>query len=227
MPNGDRGKRVVLKNVTRTSTRQTYTLENLPDEYRRLLPPDVLERIRQGAVDVPGVSELRQLDEAFDQAAFLERAATIVAAVRRAERDAGWDIAKPFMSDRLFRRWKPWAESLKVNDGRASSNLSRQLAMAAVESQAEYDRITVRVTEESMPSPVSSTKTMWSFLRSAAGRTDHQTGTSATICTNCGAPVDATSQSACRFCGASVATLGPEWVLDDVAQDSPSSTLAA
>jgi hypothetical protein len=227
MPNGDRGKRVVLKNVTRTSTRQTYTLENLPDEYRNLLPPDVLERIRQGAVDMPGLSELRQHDAAFDQAAFLERAATIVAAVRRAERDGGWDMARPFMSERLFRRWKPWAESLKTNDGRSSSNVSRQLTMAAVDSQAGYDRITVRVTEDSMPSPDSSMKTRWSFLRSAAGRTGHQTETSATICTNCGAPIDATIESTCRFCGAGVATLGPEWVLDDVAQDSPSSTVAA
>jgi hypothetical protein len=71
-----------------------------------------------------------------------------------------------------------------------------------------------------MPATQPPVRTLWTFLRSIAGRSGQQTESFATVCTNCGAPVDASNQTTCRYCGAGVATLGPEWVLDDVTADT-------
>jgi hypothetical protein len=69
--------------------------------------------------------------------------------------------------------------------------------------------------------------TLWVFLRSAAGRISHESETFASVCTNCGAPVDATNQSTCRYCGAGVGSLGAEWVLDNVTADPGPSNFVA
>ena len=101
------------------------------------------------------------------------------------------------------------------------------MAIASVYSDAQYDRVTVRVAESSPNQPMEpAVTTLWTFLRSAAGRAGQQTESVVTVCTNCGAPVDATNQTTCRYCGAGVASLGPEWILDDVTADGTASNVA-
>jgi hypothetical protein len=225
MAKQDPDEHVVFQNVTVTqsSTSPFNTLENLPDEFRRLLPPELLKEIRQGNFETPGLSTLQKNDPTFDPMALMQRATTIIGAVRDAEQNGQSDMVRPFMSQRFFLRWQPWAQQLRSGGSARPTNLSRQIAIASVQSEAAYDRLSIRVGESSAPSARPPVSTLWIFLRSAAGRSDHQSETFAAVCTNCGAPVDATNQSTCRYCGAGVASLGPEWVLDDVTADTEPS----
>jgi hypothetical protein len=208
-----------------SSPDEEYTLENLPDEYRKTLPPELINQIRQGRLETPGA--LQKNDPTFDGFALVQRASTIIGAVRDAEQNGQWDMVRPFMSQRFFRRWQPWAQGLQRSGSARPTHLTRQIAIAWVQSEAAYDRVTVRISESSVPPMQPPVNTIWTFLRSAAGRSGHQTQTSAAVCTNCGAPVDATNQPNCRYCGAGVASLGPEWVLDDVSADTTPSSRAA
>ncbi len=220
-------KHVVFQDMMQTSTDEAYTLENLPDEFRKMLPPDLINGMRPGPLEIPGLDALQRNDPAFDQMAYLQRVGTIISAVRDAEQNGQWDIVRPFMSQRFFRRWQLWAQGLGGTGSARPTNLSRQIALASVQSEAGYDRVSVRVAESSVPATHPPVSTLWVFLRSGAGRRGHQSETFAAVCTNCCAPVDATNQSTCRYCGAGVASLGPEWVLDDVTADARPSNLAA
>jgi len=213
----------IIQEVTETSFSGTYNLENLdklPDKVRKLFPPDLLKQMAKEQTGPIGFTALRQNDPAFDEIAFIERAGTIIGATRTAEQNGQWDMARPFMSVRFFRRWQPWAAGLRASGVPRPSNVTRQLATASVQSAAAYDRVAVRVDERAMPATQPPVRTLWTFLRSVAGRSGQQTESFATVCTNCGAPVDASNQTTCRYCGAGVATLGPEWVLDDVTADT-------
>jgi hypothetical protein len=227
MAKRDGRKPIVFQNVTQLSNYGTYTLENLPDEVRRMLPAELLEQMRQGAVS-PDVSALQPGNPDFDQVAFVERASAIIDATREAEENGERDMARPFMSIRFFRRWSPWAEQQRASSVARPLAVTRQVEIAAAHSDAQYDRVTVRVAESSPSQPIQPpVMTLWTFLRSAAGRSEQQTDSFATVCTNCGAPVDVTNQTTCRYCGAGVASLGPEWILDDVTADGPASNLVA
>ena len=226
MAKQDKRKPFVFQGVTQSSSRETYTLENLPDEVRKMLPAGLLEQMRQGAASTD-VSALQQSDPAFDQGALIDRAATVIETTRDAEENGQWDMARPYMSVRFFRRWSAWAEGLQASGGSRPSALTRQVAIASVYSDAQHDRVTVRVAESSPSQPMEpAVTTLWTFLRSAAGRAGQQTESVVTVCTNCGAPVDATNQTTCRYCGAGVASLGPEWILDDVTADGTASNVA-
>jgi len=223
----------IIHEVTQTSFSGTYSLgnlgnlEKLPDAARKLFPPDLLRQMASQLTDPLGFAALHRSDPAFDESAFMQRAVTIIGATRMAEQDGQWDMARPFLSARFFRRWQPWAQGLRASGVPRPSNVSRHLAAASVHSEAAYDCVTIRVGERSMPSTQPPVSTLWTFLRSAAGRSGQQTASFATVCTNCGAPVDSSNQTSCRYCGAGVASLGPEWVLDDVTADTtPANGLA-
>ena len=221
------GNSFVVQESTQSSSHVEYNLEDLPDEFRKMLPPELINGIRQGTFETPDLSALQKNDPAFDAIAFLQRATTIIGAVRDAEQNGQWGMVRPYMSQRFFRRWQPWAQGLRSSGSARPTNLSRQIAIASIQSEAAYDRLNVRVGESSVPATQPPVSTLWMFLRSAAGRSGHQSETFAAVWTNCGAPVDATNQSTCRYCGAGVASLGPEWVLDDVTADTRPSNLAA
>ena len=102
----------IIQEVTETSFSGTYNLENLdklPDKVRKLFPPDLLKQMAKEQTGPIGFTALRQNDPAFDEIAFIERAGTIIGATRTAEQNGQWDMARPFMSVRFFRRWQPWA----------------------------------------------------------------------------------------------------------------------
>ena len=151
----------------------------------------------------------------------------MIGAIRDAEQNGQWDMVRANMSQRFFRRWQPWAQGLRSSGSGRPTDLSREITIASMQSEAAYDRLSVRVGESSVPATQPLVSTPWIFLRSAAGRSGHQSETFAAVCTNCGAPVDATNQSTCRYCGAGVASLGPEWILDDVTADTKPSNLVA
>ena len=223
MANRDGDEPRIIQEVTETSFSGSYNLENLdklPDKLRKLFPPDLLKQMATEQTGPIDFTALRQRDLAFDEIAFIKRAGTIIGATRSAEQNGQWDMARPFMSARFFRRWQPWAAGLRASGVPRPSNVTRQLATASVQSAAAYDRVAVRVGEHSMPATQPPVSTLWTFLRSAAGRSGQQTESFATVCTNCGAPVDASNQTTCGYCGAGVASLGPEWVLDDVTADT-------
>jgi len=229
MAKQDGSEDFVVERLTQTSfSDQAYTLEDLPDEYRKMLPRELLNMVRQGSLEArPGLDALKKNDPAFNHMAFLQRVGTIIFGVRDAEQNGQWDMVRPYMSQRFFRRWQPWAQGLGGTRSARPANVSRQIAVAAAQSEAGYDRVSVQVAESSVPARQPPVSTLWVFLRSAAGRRRHQSETFASVCTNCGAPVDATNQSTCRYCGAGVASLGPEWILDDVTADTRPANLAA
>jgi hypothetical protein len=95
MAKQDPGEQFVFQDVTVTSSTNPFsTLENLPDEFRKLLPPELLAGIRQGTFETPGLSALQKNDPTFDPMALLQRATTIIGAVRDAEQNGQWDMVR-------------------------------------------------------------------------------------------------------------------------------------
>jgi len=164
---------------------------------------------------------------AADQVGFMERFGSIVQVVRNAEMDGHWDMARPFMSTRLYRRWQPWAAGLKRDPSSAGFDVTRQIFMSAMQSEPSHDRATIRVVESYSTSPGASAATLWTFLRCAGGRPGDASTGFASVCTNCGAPVDATAETVCKYCGAGLSALGPEWILDDISMDPGTARFAA
>jgi DNA-directed RNA polymerase subunit RPC12/RpoP len=208
----------IIQQQSQGSFTQDYRSEDVPELYRLLLG---------GLDETPSLDPLKERDPGFNETVFFQRILMIIEAVRLAESSGQLDMARPFLSLRFFRRWQPWAAGLRRAGFAHSSNITRQSMPIAMHSEAAYDQVTFRVVEVDNISKQPPALTRWSFLRSAAGRSDHQTEYIAAVCTNCGAPVDATNQAVCRYCGAGVAVLGPEWVLDDVAPDTARSASAA
>lgn len=205
--------------MSQVPSEETYYVTSEAD--LKKLPPQVRKLFEQARKEAGGPGGIRlagDVDQMKVDVNLIERAQMIIDVVRQAEENSQWDMARGFMSARLFSRWQPWAQGLVNNRRPIPQILSRQVAPVDHQSHATHDIGTVRVTE-SAPT-VGTIRTLWVFLRNASARSGQEGSIFAGVCTNCGAPVDPIQNSTCRYCGAGVVNLGPEWLLDDIRPDS-------
>lgn len=150
----------------------------------------------------------------------------MVETIRLAEASANFEKGRPHMSARFFRRWQAWAEAVKERHVKVPPVITRSLVALSAYTEEAFDQATFRLLEFSHDTRQPTAVTHWTFLRAAAGRRRHRRTSVAIICTSCAAPVESINRSACRYCIAAVAPLGPKWIVDDVRMEEAGSASA-
>jgi hypothetical protein len=220
----------------RTTTTTRYTIKagsggsvdltKLPPGVANLVSADLAWAKQQAAaVKQPGFDAIKVNDPSFSVQDFESRAVKIIRDIRDAERSGQADMVRQYMSDRFFPRWQLQAQTKQPAAVGVVSMVSAT-TVAAVESTALMDQITMRNVEKTAPSgvPVS---TCWLFIRSAAGRSGGGSSMSVSVCSNCGAPADSATGTTCRYCGSALTLLGAEWVVDNIYPEAAAPASAA
>lgn len=201
-------------------------LSTLPPGIAKLVTPDLAWVKQQAAaIKQPGFDAIKVNDPSFSVQDFVSRATKIMGNVRDAERTGQPDMVRQYMSDRFFARWQLQAHANAPGTAHVVSTVS-VTTVAAVESTALTDQITMRNLEKTAPSGAPAS-TCWLFIRSAAGRSGGGSSMPVSVCTNCGAPAGAATGMTCRYCGAALTLLGAEWVVDNIYPEAAAPASAA
>lgn len=224
--------------ISTTTTRYTLKaggggqvdLSSLPPGIAKLVSADLTADLswaeQQGtAMKPPGLDAIKAADPSFSIQDFERRAVKIIRDIRDAERSGQQDMVRQYMSDRFFQRWQLQAPTKEPGASQAPSTVSL-FTVASAESTALLDQITIRNVEKTGPAGAPAS-TCWLFIRSAAGRIGAGSSASVSVCTNCGAPADATTGKTCRYCGGALTLLGAEWVVSNITPEAASPASAA
>ncbi len=171
-------------------------------------------------------------DPAFDVAALRARAELVFLELQAAWSERDWARARPYVSDALFHAQQYWIDGFKKQGVR---NVIEQVQVlgfevAAVDSDAYYDAITVRLfascldyvtTEDGKLVRGSRTRPTrfseyWTFIR-GVGRKGRPSAEKK--CPNCGAPQKVSQAGHCEYCQAKVTSGEFEWILSRIEQD--------
>lgn len=204
-------------------------------------PPAIATSVEEEGNELPtlvspgaeeGIARITANDPQFSMPLFRARAEMVFGELQAAWSSRDWTRSRPYVSDNLFQMQLYWIETferLKIR------NVLEQLEildvqLAAVQSDAYYDVITVRIIARcldyyraedgrilsgSARSPRRFTE-YWTFIR---GRGKGGPPKAEKRCPNCGAPVQINQAGICDYCKAKVTSGEFDWILSRIEQD--------
>jgi len=178
---------------------------------------------------------LLERDPAFDENAFLERAANVFLRVQQAWSAQDMSKARAVVSDGIYERFQL---QLKMQRESFLRNIMQDVvvhssAVLVTESDAFFDTLHVRITAsaidytedirngKTVQGDKNSPKTfseVWSFLRRPSARTLQKPGLIEGFCPNCGTPLEIADSTVCPSCRAVINSGEYDWVLAEITQ---------
>ena len=197
---------------------------------------------RQGAINTnipvenkrPVVDEIREIDPAFSEDAFLAWAGEVFIKLQNAWTNREWQKIRPFESNELFEQHNAQLNEL-IRAGK--TNIVERINVRSSSLYSFYqdgDKETLKVTlnavmrdyiiEDSTKKVLEGdpNKDMYmtyrlTFIRKAGVKTKEGDSThSTTNCPNCGAPTQVTSSGQCEYCRSIITTGEHDWVLSNL-----------
>jgi predicted lipid-binding transport protein (Tim44 family) len=196
-------------------------------------PPPTVD---QGAVNA-GLAKLNEADPDFSEKEFLDKVQTAFYINQKAWTERNLEIARGYLSDGLYNRFKMQIDELIRN---RRINVLENIVIGGVKivevkQEAGFDSIRVRIRasmtdytiDEQSKSIVQGSKEpygfteYWSFIRRIGERTPGRKGEGykSNSCPGCGAPLQISQSGNCDFCGAQVSSSLFDWVLDTITQE--------
>lgn len=211
------------------SKKGTIFTEDMPAE---AVPPVFVQATDLGSAR----QKLMAQDPSFSEQVFLDKVQTAFFLIQKAWTKRNQDIARPVMSEALYRRHKMQTDEL-IQKGRTDvlENIvigGAQIVKIAIEN--DYDAITVRI-RASMSDYMTDDKTgkmvdghkepkpfteYWTFVRRYDKKSQKPAETKAYICSNCGAALEINESGKCAYCGAISTAAAFDWVVDTITQES-------
>ncbi len=180
------------------------------------------------------LAEIRARDPAFDEAAFLKRAAGAFLAIQDAWSNQDMSKARAFISDGVFERF---SRQIAEQKARGLRNLMTDVNVISNEAVGylagpHFDSIYVRVRAAAHDRMVSLAdesvlsfddgefEEVWTFLRRPGAKTLARPGLLEGLCPSCGAPLQIADAAQCAACKAWVNSGEHDWVLVMITQSS-------
>jgi len=180
-------------------------------------------------------ANLKKSDPGWNEERFLDMAETIFFKVQEAWTKKKLEIARPFITDAVYNRFKQQIDDLTR---RGLVNVLENIVIGSseivkIEQDNEYDSITVKFRasmkdykiEEKTGNIVSGSKDQsppfteyWTFIRRAGVKTRDTHAVKEKKCPNCGAPLDINESGVCKYCKANVVSGDFDWVLSKITQ---------
>lgn len=177
---------------------------------------------------------IQRRDAAFDEAAFLRRAAGAFLVVQTAWSEQDMSKARAFVSDGVFERF-----SRQIAEQKARGTRNRMTDVLVTEIEAlgylaglHYDTVYVRVRASAVDETIASDdgrvleggpdefEEVWTFLRRPGVKTRGGAGLLEGSCPSCGAPLAIADAAQCAACKAWVNSGEHDWVLVMITQAS-------
>ena len=181
-----------------------------------------------------GIAAIQQVDPAFNQEMFLERAQMAFFKLQQAWEDRNVDEARGFMADGLYTAWHAQiAQMISLRKKNILENLNIQgMHIVKALHDSSTDAISVKIDavcadyeiNEDTNKLIFGSKSdkpfteYWTFTRAAGTKTVANGGISAQKCPNCGAPVSLNAVGECTYCHAAVSSGNFDWVLATIQQ---------
>ncbi len=180
------------------------------------------------------LAKIRASDPAFDEAAFLQRAAGAFLTVQDAWSRQDMSVARAFISDGVHERFTRQIAEYKERGvrNRMSGVTVRETAALGYRSGAHYDAVyvaftaagvdeTVKLGTDEVVSGGPDTFTeVWTFLRRPGTKTKSGPGLMEGHCPSCGSPLPIADAAQCAACKAWVNSGEHDWVLTSITQTS-------
>lgn len=182
------------------------------------------------------ISKINSTDPYFDSAQFKSKVTNMYISLQEAWEQKNWKIARPFESDQLFR---VHSNQLMEYIQKEQTNVMDRVCVNAVDllSYNEYPssgtaqiRVKIKASQIDyikddrtnrilMGNPKFSQSCIyeWVLVRSLNVKSNtSNSGTEATCCPSCGAPLSIGMAGTCEYCNANVTTGQYDWVLNEI-----------
>lgn len=180
------------------------------------------------------LAKIRAADPAFDEAAFLQRAAGAFLSIQDAWSRQDMSAARAFISDGVHERFTRQIAEYKERGvrNRLSGVEVRETAALGYRSGQHYDSVFVAFTasvvdeivklgtEEVVSGGPDTFTEVWTFLRRPGAKTKTGPGLMEGHCPSCGAPLPIADAAQCAACKAWVNSAEHDWVLVSITQTS-------
>ena len=175
----------------------------------------------------------RQLDTAFDEAAFREKLSNLYVQLQNAWQDKNLESMRPYMTDAVYAQFDRQLEAYRRNN---QTNYIERIAVLSTDllgwkQEAGKDviiaelrtRIVDYVKDDSTGAIVRGSNTQekfmtyeWTLVRTSGQTTGQTSGMTGQTCPNCGAHIDINHTAVCEYCGTVLTSDTFDWVVSNI-----------